>query len=142
MPLRLDGLRNAIASLDQALAHSQDTALMNSVDETLRPVIRAGVIKHFEFTYELSWLAVKRWLEDNINPNAADGVTRRELFRHGAEQRLIEVDAIDRWMDYHEARNRTSHTYRETTANEVYAVIPGFLADARLLLAELEARDD
>lgn len=61
---------------------------------------------------------------------------------HGAEQRLIEVDAIDRWMDYHDARNRTSHTYRETTANEVYAVIPGFLADARLLLAELEARDD
>ncbi len=142
MPLRLDGLSNAIASLDQALGHSQDATLMNSLDETLRPVIRAGVIKHFEFTYELSWLAIKRWLEDNVNPNAADGVTRRELFRHGAEQRLIEVDAIDRWMDYHEARNRTSHTYRETTANEVYAVIPGFLADARLLLAELEARDD
>ena len=142
MPLPLDGLRNAIASLDQALAHSQDTALMNSLDETLRPVIRAGVIKHFEFTYELSWLAIKRWLEVNVHPNAADGVTRRELFRHGAEQRLIGVDDIDRWMDYHEARNRTSHTYRETTANEVYAVISGFLADARLLLAKLEARDD
>ena len=142
MPLRLDGLRNAIASLDQALAHSQDTALLNSLDETLRPVIRAGVIKHFEFTYELSWLAIKRWLEDNVNPNAADGVTRRELFRHGAEQRLIEVDSIERWMVYHEARNRTSHTYRDTTANQVHAVLPGFLADARLLLAELEARDD
>ena len=142
MPLQLENLRNAIASLAEALMHSENVTLMNSLDETLRPVIRAGVIKHFEFTYEQSWLSIKRWLEANVNPNAADGVTRRELFRLGAEQRLIDIDDIDRWMDYHAARNRTSHTYRETTANEVYAVIPAFLTDARLLLTALEARND
>ena len=142
MPLQLENLRNAIASLAEALTHSENVTLMNSLDETLRPVIRAGVIKHFEFTYEQSWLSIKRWLEANVYPNAADGVTRRELFRLGAEQRLIDIDDIDRWMDYHAARNRTSHTYRETTANEVYAVIPAFLTDARLLLTALEARND
>ena len=78
--------------------------------------------------------------EVNVNPNAADGVTRRELFRMGAENRLI--DDVDRWMNYHLARNRTSHTYRESTANEVHAVIPAFPEDALLLLAALEARND
>lgn len=140
MPLDLENLRNAIASLDQALLHSQDPALVNRSDVTLGPVLRAGVIKNFEFTYELSWKLIKGWLEINVSPNTADGVTRRELFRLGAEQRLI--DDVDRWMEHHSARNDTSHTYRETIANEVYAAIPAFLVDVRLLLAALEARND
>ena len=73
-------------------------------------------------------------------PNAADGVTRRELYRLGFENRLI--DDVDRWMDHHEARNETTHTYRKATADEVYAAIPAFLEDAQLLLAALEARND
>lgn len=113
---------------------------MEGLDPILQVAVRAGAIKHFEFTYELSWLSIKRWLEDNVSPTTGDGVTRRELFRLAAESRLI--DNVDRWMRYHRARNRTSHTYRETTANEVYAVIPEFLADARSLLAILEANND
>ena len=113
---------------------------MEGLDPILRVAVRAGAIKHFEFTYELSWLSIKRWLETNVSPTTGDGVTRRELFRLAAENRLI--DDVDRWMRYHQARNRTSHTYRETTANEVYRVIPEFLADVRWLLAILEAKND
>jgi nucleotidyltransferase substrate binding protein (TIGR01987 family) len=138
--LDLSSLRNATISLRQALEHSEDATLMDGLADTLRTVIRSGVIKHFELTYEPSWLFIKRWLETNVSPNTGDGVTRRELFRLGAENRLI--DDVDRWMRYHQARNRTSHTYRETTANEVYAVIPAFLEDSQLLLAALEARND
>ncbi len=140
MPLRLDGMRDAIASLGLVLERSEDEATMQTLDAVLQTAVKAGVIKHFEFTYELSWLFIKRWLEANVSPNTGDGVTRRELFRLGAENRLI--DDVDRWMRYHRARNRTSHTYRERTANEVYAVIPAFLTDAQLLLAALEARND
>ena len=113
---------------------------MEGLDPILRVAVRAGAIKHFEFTYELSSLSIKRWLEANVSPTAGDGVTRRQLFRLAAESRLI--DDVGRWMRYHQARNRTSHTYRETAANEVYAVIPEFLADARSLLVILEANND
>jgi nucleotidyltransferase substrate binding protein (TIGR01987 family) len=140
MPLELQSLRNATTSLGQALQRSEDPTLMGGMDETLRTVVQSGVIKHFEFTYELCWKFIKRWLEENVNRTVADGVTRRELFRLGAEQRLI--DDVDRWMDHHEARNQTSHTYRKATADRVYAAIPAFLDDARLLLAALEARND
>ena len=147
MPLNLEGLRNAITSLEQALVVYQALddgedrgPVMGDMEETLRRVLQSGVIKHFEFTYELSWLSIKRWLELNVSPNSADGVTRRELFRLGAENRLI--DDVDRWMDHHSARNDTSHTYRKTTADAVFAAIPAFLQDARRLLHALEARND
>ena len=140
MPLELESFHSAVGSLSQALEHSEDAVLMNSLDETLRNVVQSGVIKHFEFTYELSWKFIKRWVEMNVSPNVADGVTRRELYRLGFENRLI--DDVERWMDHHEARNETTHTYRKATADEVYAAIPAFLEDARLLLAALEARND
>jgi nucleotidyltransferase substrate binding protein (TIGR01987 family) len=113
---------------------------MGGLDTVLQNAVKAGVIKHFEFTYEMSWKFIKRWLELNVSPNTADGVTRRELFRYGFEHQLIQ--SVDRWMDYHLARNDTSHTYRKETADAVYAVIPAFLTDARMLLAALEARND
>ncbi len=136
MPLDLINFRDAIASLDEAMLISQDPSL----DDALETVIQAGVIKRFEFTYEMSWKYIKRWLEINVSPNTADGVTRRELFRHGYEHQLIQ--SVDQWMNYHLARNDTSHTYRKETADAVYAAIPAFLADARQLLAALEARND
>ena len=140
MSLELDSLRNATASLGLALQYSEDPKLMGDLDVSLHTVVQSGVIKHFEFTYELCWKFIKRWLEENVNRTIADGVTRRELYRLGAEQRLIED--VDRWMDHHEARNLTTHTYRKATADRVYAAIPDFLEDALSLLAALEEHND
>ena len=137
------GFRNAIGSLAAVIERSedQDCSAMGGLDPILRVAVRSGAIKHFEFTYELSWLSIKKWLEANVSPITGDGVTRRpNCSGSAAESRLI--DDVDRWMRYHQARNRTSHTYREATANEVYGVIPEFLADARSLLAILEAKND
>ncbi len=89
MPLELDSLRNAIISLGLALDRSEDAGTMQNLDAVLQTAIQAGAIKHFEFTYELCWKFINRWLEHNVSPNAADGVTRRELFRMGMENRLI-----------------------------------------------------
>ena len=140
MPLNLTGFRSAVGSLAAVIERSEDRTAMDRLDPILRVAVRAGAIKHFEFTYELSWLSIKRWLEANVSPTTGDGVTRRELFRLAAESRLI--DDVDRWMSYHLARNDTSHTYRKTTADAVFAVIPTFLHDARRLLHALEARND
>jgi nucleotidyltransferase substrate binding protein (TIGR01987 family) len=140
MPLVLDSLRNAVGALLAVQARSADRALMAGLDDITRPAIHAGVIQHFEFIYELSWKFIKRWLETNIGREAADGVSRRELFRMGAENRLI--DNVDAWMRYHVARNSTSHTYQLSVAAEVYAVSLDFAHDASRLLAALEARND
>ena len=140
MPLELDSLQSAVASLVEVIAVSDDASLMRGLPEPGQRAIKAGVIQHFEFTYELSWKFMKRWLESNVSPIIADGITRRELFRLAAEHRLI--DDVERWMRHHNARNNTSHLYQRTVADAIFADAPEFCRDAQRLLANLEAHND
>lgn len=140
MPLQLDSLRDANQALGDALDASLDAALIEGLDPRLERVIQAGVIQHFEFTYELSWKFIRRWLDVNIGRGVGDGVSRHELFRIAAQQGLI--DSVERWMRYHRARNDTSHTYRRATAEAVFEIAPDFLRDALRLQEALEARND
>lgn len=111
---------------------------MNEITQT---AIRAGVIQHFEFTYELCWKFIQRWIRMNKTPEDADCArTRKELFRMAARYGLI-ADPTP-WFAYGEARNITSHTYNEETAEAVYEAALQFVADAKYLLAQLEKFND
>ena len=140
MKLVLNSLESAIASMDRALKFADKRLCLEDIDEEEKEVIRAGVVQNFEFTYELCWKFMKRWIEENISTEIADGVTRRELFRLSAENRLI-ID-VGKWMECHNARNKTSHTYDENIADEVYQTAVEFLQLAKDFLAQLEARND
>lgn len=140
MLLELDSLRKAVSALGGVLAKSADEEFMSTIDNVAQDAVKSGVIQHFEFTYELSWKFMKRWLENNVSVVSVDGVTRRELYRQAAGQLLI--DDVEKWMRYHEARNLSSHTYEPEIADEVYAVVQDFVRDATALLQSLEARND
>jgi nucleotidyltransferase substrate binding protein (TIGR01987 family) len=140
MPLELGSLKKAVAALSAVLTKSNDAEFMRALDDVARNAIKSGAIQHFEFTYELCWKFIKRWLEVNISPTSADGVARRELFRLAAENRLIED--VDQWMGYHDARNQTSHTYEPEIAERVYAAAHDFARDAQRLLEALQTRND
>jgi len=139
MALDLTSLSKGVASLENAIqvATSEKTA---NLDENEQEVIKAGVIQNFEFTYELCWKFIKRWLEANIGATQVQGVSRRELFRLAAESRLI-AD-VDDWMEYHDARNETSHTYDANKADEIFQVAQHFYHDGKSLLEALELRND
>jgi len=139
MGLDLSSLKKGVMSLERALnVAAPDRLEKMSADQ--QEVIKAGVIQNFEFAYELCWRFMKRWLETNLSPMIADGVTRRELFRLAAESRLIED--VERWMIYHDARNQTAHIYDPQIAQEVYETARGFVKDAAGLLQVLEAHND
>ncbi|MDR1560651.1 MAG: nucleotidyltransferase substrate binding protein [Clostridiales bacterium] len=135
--LEITGLKNAVQAYERGLnvvLRKDD----KSTPEDEIEILRSGLIQSFEFCYELCWKYMKRWIEMNISPDAADGVTRRELFRRAAENRLI--TDIDKWMIFHAARNRTSHIYNEDVADEVFKVAKTFLPFARDLVERLESR--
>jgi nucleotidyltransferase substrate binding protein (TIGR01987 family) len=136
----LTALKKAITSFTALYARVVDEQFMSQQDEVIRLGLEAGLIQNFEFTYELCWKEIKRWLENNISPNIADGVTRRELFRLAAENQLI--PDIEEWMRYHAARNDSSPRYGMEIAEDVLTVLGDFGRAAQRLLAELQKRND
>jgi nucleotidyltransferase substrate binding protein (TIGR01987 family) len=139
MPLDLTPFRASLDALATTVAHTEDETVMAQFDEPTQETFRVGAIKQFEITFQLSWSNIQRWLNTNIRPDIADGVTIRQLFRLAAENRLIHD--VDGWMEYHEARNKAARIYDGPTADSVYRASVEFVHDARRLLKELEAQN-
>ena len=138
MTLELGSLEKAIGALERSLRVVGEQA--GGTDDDLVDTLRAGVVQNFEVTYEQTWKMMKRWLEANAGSLEVDGVTRRQLFRLCAENRLI--DEVDQWMEFHKARNETSHTYSTEIAAEVFEVASGFLPAAQEVLSRIASRND
>ncbi len=104
-------------------------------------IVRDGLIQRFEFTYELSHKMLKRFLEATAaNPVEIDQMTFQNLIREGEERGLLR-SGWDVWSIFRRARGTTSHTYDESKALEVVAIIPDFLKEAQFLYDQLIARD-
>ena len=140
MLLDLSSLEHAVHAYEALIMEAEQPGVMDALSETLQDGIRSGVIQHFEFTYELCWKMIRRWLETNAGRSAVLGITHRELYRYAAEYRLIDDAAT--WWEFHLHRNLTSHTYDEQTAGEVYETALRFLPHAKDVYARLAARND
>ncbi len=75
---------------------------------------KQGLIKAFEYTYELAWNTIKDFLEYQ---GTNDIIGSRDSFREAFKVGII-TDA-ETWMDMLKSRNRTSHTYNEEIAEEI-----------------------
>jgi len=102
--------------------------------------IRDGLVKRFEFTYELSHKMLKRYLELNsANPAQFDQMIFSDLIRTGNEQGLLASDWMV-WKNFREMRSSTSHAYDEVIALKVVSGIPDFLKEVKFLLHQLQVR--
>jgi nucleotidyltransferase substrate binding protein (TIGR01987 family) len=137
--LDLSSFKKAVRSLKVALAVAFDNQQIAQSSDDIKKTVRAGVIQNFEFTYELCWKFMKRWLENNVGSAYVDGLSRYELFRLAAEHHLI--GNVEKWIAYHDLRNETSHIYEEATAEEMLEAAVGFAEDAEGLLANLEKKN-
>ena len=72
-----------------------------------------GLIKAFEYTYELAWTTLKDFLEFQ---GQSDLFGSRDTIQKAFQLNLIEDG--EEWMDMLKNRNRTSHTYNQETARE------------------------
>ncbi len=73
-----------------------------------------GLVKAFEYTYELAWTTLKDFLEYR---GQTDLFGSRDAIRKAFQLSLI--DDGESWMDMLKSRNITSHTYNKETAEEI-----------------------
>jgi len=81
-------------------------------------LLKEGVIQRFEYTHELAWNVMKDFLEASGNVGLYGS---RDATREALSKGLLENGDI--WMDMIKSRNKTSHTYNEETAEEIYKKI-------------------
>lgn len=130
--LDLSSLQKAVLSLQEVITlYEKDTA---------NAIIRDAMIQRFEYTYELGYKMLKRYLElSEPNAEEVDQMSFPTLIRTASERGLL-ARGWDQWKLYRDARNITSHTYNEKKAIHICSFIPGFLVDVQYLSKELQAR--
>lgn len=108
-----DKLHQAVTKINQDYEVDADGNIDD--DEFLDDIIKEGIIQRFEYTHELSWKVMKDFLEDV-----------GEVKMYGSKDATKEAFAADLitdgevWMDMIKSRNKTSHTYNEEVADEIF----------------------
>jgi nucleotidyltransferase substrate binding protein (TIGR01987 family) len=123
-------LKNAINSLKVASQLLQDANKNEPQNIDLHKALRDACIQRFEFCVELSWkTAIKALGLEIKSPNIA--------IRDMARNNLI--DNTDLWFDLLVARNKTSHTYDEDVAVEVYTMTQKSIVHFENLYEKIES---
>ena len=94
-------------------------------------------IQRFEFTFELAWKCLKRFLEREGTQVQSPREALVQAFLLGW---LPDGDAF--WVQMLQDRNRTSHTYHLNTALDIYSRLPAYLTAVRGLAELLRHRLD
>lgn len=84
------------------------------VQKELNELEKQGLIKAFEYTYELSW----KTLQDLIKEKGYTNITGPKPVIEQSFQDGYIADG-EAWMRMHSSRNLTSHVYNEETVNEI-----------------------
>lgn len=95
------------------------------IKEVLEEIIKEGLIQRFEYTYEMAWNVMKDYALYQGNSELAGS---RDAIRYAFSTNLIKNGEM--WMDMMKSRIKTSHTYNEETANEIYLKILNEYYDA------------
>ncbi|MBF4695161.1 nucleotidyltransferase substrate binding protein [Fusibacter ferrireducens] len=107
---RFDSYKKALSQLKEAIELMSQRPLSN--------LEKQGVVQAFEFTHELSWNLMKDFLEDRGNTGIYGS---RDVTRQAFKYELIVEGDI--WMNMIKSRNLTSHTYDETTVDEIIRLV-------------------
>ena len=84
------------------------------IDENeINNIYTMALIQAYEIAFELAWKTLKDYLE--YNGIKAD--TPREVIKEAFSNNIIENGQI--WIEMMEARNKTSHTYKEELAKSL-----------------------
>ena len=121
--LRLRSFGAALDRLDAALAQPKTEWTRDSA------------IQRFEFTFELAWKAVTVVAQ----AHGVEARSPREAFKRAYG--LGWVAEEDVWLRMLDDRNRTTHTYNETVAEEIFTRLPVYAGALRALSETLSSVD-
>ena len=129
-----------ISSFKQAIDRLEEV-LQRYEKEPQDLFVQDSVVKRFEYTYELAYKTLKRFLEASTgSKTTVKAMIFHDIIRTGNEMGLLKGNAKD-WLEYREKRNITSHTYDNDKSNEVISIVPKFYEEAKFLLERIDEKN-
>jgi nucleotidyltransferase substrate binding protein (TIGR01987 family) len=119
----LESLGNALNRFGEALARPDPD-----------DIVMDGTIQRFEFTFELFWKTLRRFLQQEGVDTASPKSTLRHAYRRGL------LDREQLWLDMLKDRNHSSHIYNAEMAREIFSRLPGHYRELRDRFAQLQLR--
>ncbi|MEI6856508.1 nucleotidyltransferase substrate binding protein [Psychrilyobacter sp.] len=125
---RISDYKNALERLKEAIEESKT---INS------STIRDGVIQRFEFTLELSWKVMKYFLNSE---GLTEAKAPRSTIRTGFNNEIIQDAKL--WIDMIEDRNLTTHTYSQSTSDEIYEkIVSSYYEELKTFFLEIKDKE-
>ena len=128
--LDLTNLKKSIISLKKCIVDYE-----NNKDNTMKEYIKDACIKRFEYTVETSWKIMKKYLKIEYGKSDKE-LTMNNIFR------LMEgygfINSWEKWRNYYDKRNDTSHEYNENKSKIVFDEIKDLIEDSEFLYKQLQ----
>lgn len=131
LKLKYENLLAALEGFERSIVHFENTkkegqATLPSMEhEEVIESLRDSMIKRFEFTIELFWKYIKKYLEEVID-GAPDVNAPKPVIRAACKANLIEVLDAESAIEMIKSRNLTSHIYREEIADQLSKQMPNY----------------
>ncbi|HET7578853.1 MAG TPA: HI0074 family nucleotidyltransferase substrate-binding subunit [Bacillales bacterium] len=119
--MSVEKVRNSLDNLGRSLDRFGESLGREIEDQLLID----GVIQRFEFTIELFWKTLKRMLEFEGVQASSPKQSLKQAYQ------LHWIDDEQTWLDMLKDRDRTSYTYGEALANEIYQRFKGYYPEMR-----------
>jgi nucleotidyltransferase substrate binding protein (TIGR01987 family) len=126
MTNKLNILNSHLLSWEKALKTFSDVMRMPETE-----IVRDAAIQRFEYNFELGWKAIKRFAEkQGLKCNSP-----REAVKIAFKLGLMQNEDI--WLDMIDDRNRTTHTYKQEIAEEIYANLKKYESEMKILFERM-----
>ena len=100
--------------------------------------VRDSVIQRFEFTYSIALKTLSKYfIERAFILEEINQMSFNEMIRTASQLNLIKSN-LEKWTNYREMRNLTSHTYDEKIALQVVSIVPDFSEEITYLISKLK----
>lgn len=132
--LNLDIFEKAVYSLKQALEEY--------AKDKKNVYVRDSCIKRFEYCYDLSTKIIKRFLKITAeNTDDIQSMDFQNIIRLAYTKKILR-NSWDKWWEYRDNRNKTSHGYDENNAIEIVEELEFFYNEILFLLDVLKNKNE
>ena len=128
--LKHEQIINALHQLEKSIIHLKKIDLYpEEADfiekEDLYLALRESMIQRFEFSVDLFWKYIKRYIVEEMK-KTVEFNSSRSVIREACQTKIISEKDSEMIMLMIEARNMTSHIYKEEVADQISSKIPEY----------------